>query len=120
MTTVAHGPYEHVGAYAGLAESEVFDTSGADPLFCELCEHSPCVAGGYKYCRMDPRFITAEHYARTTFAMADKAPRSSLSTPLEIAVNALARTAWTRDFAGDQAMRSLVKIRSTLRKAVRS
>lgn len=44
MTTVAPGPYESVGAYGDLAESEVFDTSGTPEGFCGDCEHAPCVA----------------------------------------------------------------------------
>lgn len=44
MTTLAHGPYEHVGAYADLAESERFDTSGTPKGFCPSCEHAPCIA----------------------------------------------------------------------------
>jgi hypothetical protein len=51
MTTVAHGPYEHVGAYADLAESERFDTSGMPESFCPLCEHDPCIAALRKVSR---------------------------------------------------------------------
>jgi hypothetical protein len=42
--TVAHGPYEHIGAYADRVESEQFDTSGVSNTFCPDCEHDPCIA----------------------------------------------------------------------------
>lgn len=119
MTTVAHGPYEHVGAYAALAESEVFDTSGTDILFCAYCEHAPCVAGGNGFCAHDPRFITAEHYARGIVAAAGQL-HSPLNRAFTIAIAAVARAAWDKTPAGEAAMRSLVKIRAKVRRAVRS
>lgn len=64
MTTVAHGPYEHVGAYAELAESEVFDTSDTEISFCTVCEHAPCVAGGLTWCSIPPRVSTYFRYEK--------------------------------------------------------
>lgn len=106
MTTVAHGPYEHVGAYGDLAESEVFDTSGTPVMFCIHCEHSPCVAGGGFFCTMDPRFITAEHYSRGAHEALERLPRMPAKPLMVIAID-------------DLALRKLVILRSKLRRAVR-
>lgn len=119
MTTVAPGPYEHRGAYGDLAESEVFDTSGVDILFCRHCEHTPCVAGGTSFCTCDPRFITAEHYARTILEAAERVA-TPLNPAFEAAINAVSEAAWDRTAGGDRALVSLVRIRSRVRKAVLS
>lgn len=123
MTAVAHGPYEHVGAYADLAVSEVFDTSGAPGDFCPSCDHAPCVAGALKYCEQPPRFIvvqSVEEEIRDLAVETIHGPRqleSGLRLAMWTGARGLTWVAWNRDMAGDSALRQLAIVRQYLRQA---
>lgn len=123
MTTVAHGPYEHVGAYANLAEPEQFDISDTPYDFCDYCEHAPCVAGGTHWCGQDPRFITVQaiedeiHDLVCELVPADgTAKNRGLCLALTSAARGLTWSAWSRD-GGASELRQLVRVRDYLRSA---
>lgn len=124
MTTVAHGPYEHVGAYAELAESEVFDTSGTPNNFCPVCEHAPCIGGGVKFCEQDPRFIVVQALEEEIRYLAFDtihATRPEAEAGLRLAIwsgaAGLKWAAWYRNTAGNSALNQLVLMRKYLRRA---
>lgn len=116
-TTVASGPYEHHGAYADLAESERFDTSGTPDNFCALCEHAPCIAGAGRWCALNPRFITAQ-------SMNLEIRNAALSWShhyfaLLLASDGLAMSAARDGRAADLAMEALAHTRDAIRTAIR-
>jgi hypothetical protein len=116
MTAVVHGPYEHVGAYADLAESEVFDTSGTPIDFCAVCEHAPCVAGGNTWCGMPPRSSTVWRIEKEIEQAVDfTSPHALLLLSLldTVAVVAASSTdSYDRDYARRRLEKELVKIRA--------
>lgn len=127
MTTVAHGPYEHVGAYADLAESEVFDTSGVSESFCPSCEHDPCVAEYRRFptpdmCGRTPRDLSV---ARVSFPIMDAGQQLSgqayaLFRALIPAVTALDAAAVIDESESrrELALRRLVRIRDDIRRVM--
>lgn len=123
MTTVAHGPYEHVGAYAELAESEVFDTSGTPNNFCPVCEHAPCIGGGVKFCEQDPRFIVVQALEEEIRDLAidtihgSRRAESGLRLAMWSGAAGLKWAAWFRNSAGDSALQQLALMRKYLRLA---
>lgn len=116
--TVALGPYEHTGAYSDRAESDVFDTSGTEDGFCEICEHAPCVAGAKNYCRLWPRAIVV-HAIQREISFSDL-PWSPHMGPLAHVTGGLAQVAIHADEdLRDRSLLYLVAARDGIRRAIR-
>jgi hypothetical protein len=121
MTTVAHGPYEHTGAYADLVESEQFDTSGTPADFCAGCEHAPCVADSPGYCEKRPVFFVRRQLREEMLALIEEVggPGNPLAAPLRTAMYGVTDPAmFSRDlFTAASAYADMVRLLLELRKA---